>query len=360
MTELNVTNDSNTVAAEMTANSTPRRLVSIIVPCRNERAYVLDFCDAVTAQKLSDHISIEILIADGVSTDGTRELLMERAALDSRIRLVDNPGKIVSTGLNACLAHARGEVIVRMDVHTVYAPDYVAECVAALDRTGADNVGGAWKAEGQSPMQKAVAAAFQSRLVSGGAISRQLDYEGEADTVYLGAWRRSVFERFGGFDEELVRNQDDEHNLRISKGGGRIWQSARICSTYHPRSTLKQVFRQYMQYGYWKPFVMRKHGQPAAIRHLVPGAFVATLLACGILTLLGSKAALAFGFFLILLYGLFTALAAWHSGAGPDLLWRVMAVIAAYHIGYGWGTLRGWADVIFRGSPNPGFGVLTR
>lgn len=341
-------------------NHSSQVLVSIIVPCRNERSYILAFFDAVVAQVLPQGLSIEVLIADGMSTDGTREVLAERAAQDARIRLVDNPGKIVSSGLNACLAHARGEIVVRMDVHTVYAPDYVAECVAALVRTGADNVGGAWKAEGHTPMQKAVAAAFQSRLVSGGALSRQLDYEGEADTVYLGAWRRSVFERFGGFDEALVRNQDDEHNLRISKGGGRIWQSARIRSTYHPRATLKQVFRQYMQYGYWKPFVMRKHGQPAAIRHLVPGVFVATLIACAALTLFGSKAALALGLALLVVYGLFTAAAAWHSGVNLNLVWRVMAVIAAYHIGYGWGTLRGWADVMLRGNPSPSFGVLTR
>ncbi|MCR6651811.1 MAG: glycosyltransferase family 2 protein [Cellvibrionaceae bacterium] len=341
-------------------NHSSQMLVSIIVPCRNERAYILAFCDAVAAQVLPQGLNIEVLIADGMSTDGTREVLAERAAQDARIRLVDNPVKIVSTGLNACLAHARGEIVVRMDVHTVYAPDYVAECVAALARTGADNVGGAWKAEGHIPMQKAVAAAFQSRLVSGGALSRQLDYEGEADTVYLGAWRRCVFERFGGFDESLVRNQDDEHNLRISKGGGRIWQSARIRSTYHPRATLKQVFRQYMQYGYWKPFVMRKHRQPAAIRHLVPGVFVATLIACAVLTLFGSKAGLALGLALLVVYGLFTAAAAWHSGVNLNLVWRVMAVIAAYHIGYGWGTLRGWADVMLRGSPSPSFGVLTR
>ncbi len=124
------------------------------------------------------------------------------------------------------------------------------------------------------PTQAAVAAAFQSRWVAGGALSRQLDYDGPADTVYLGAWPRRTFERFGGFDETLVRNQDDEHNLRIVKGGGRVWQESRIRSSYRPRATLGQVFRQYLQYGYWKPFVMKKHGQPARLRQLVPALFV--------------------------------------------------------------------------------------
>jgi succinoglycan biosynthesis protein ExoA len=337
-----------------------QRLVSVIVPCRNERNHILAFCDAVAQQKLPEGVELEVWIADGMSDDGTRELLTERAAVDTRLHVVDNPGRIVSTGLNSCLRHARGDVIVRMDVHTVYAPDYVAECIAALDRTGADNVGGPWKAEGVNPMQRAVAAAFQSRLVSGGARSRQLDYEGEADTVYLGCWPRSTFARFGEFDEQLVRNQDDEHNLRISLGGGRIWQSARIRSTYRPRSSLQQVFRQYMQYGYWKPFVMRKHGQAAALRQLVPGAFVATVLFCFVFAILGSAYAARLGISLAIIYALFVSLAAVRATPELSLAPRVAAVVAAYHLGYGWGTLRGWLDVLLRGRPSPRFGVLTR
>ena len=148
-------------------------------------------------------------------------------------------------------------------------------------RTGADNVGGPWRAEvdaGGGATQEAVAAAFQSPLVAGGALSRRLDHEGPVDTVYLGAWPRATFERFGNFDEALVRNQDDEHNLRIVAGGGRVWQSARIRSAYRPRARLGRVFRQYLQYGYWKPFVMKKHGQPAELRHVVPALFVIALV----------------------------------------------------------------------------------
>ena len=177
-----------------------------------------------------------------------------------------------------------------MDVHTEYAPDYVAECLAALQVTGADNVGGPWRAVADpqgGPTQAAVAAAFQSRWVAGGALSRQLDYDGPADTVYLGAWPRRTFERFGGFDETLVRNQDDEHNLRIVKGGGRVWQESRIRSSYRPRATLGQVFRQYLQYGYWKPFVMKKHGQPARLRQLVPALFVAALALFALMAVVG-------------------------------------------------------------------------
>jgi glycosyltransferase involved in cell wall biosynthesis len=224
--------------------------VSIIGPCRNEEQHLAAFADSVLAQRLPAGWTLEIVIADGMSDDGTRRALDGLVARDPRVRFVDNPERIVSSGLNRALGAATGEVVVRMDVHPEYAPDYVLECLAALHLTGADNVGGPWRAVADpqgGPTQAAVAAAFQSRWVAGGALSRQIDYDGPADTVYLGAWPRRTFERFGGFDENLVRNQDDEHNLRIVKGGGRVWQESRIHSSYRPRATLGQVFRQYLR-----------------------------------------------------------------------------------------------------------------
>ncbi len=167
-------------------------LVSVIVPCRNERAHIEAFCASLFAQALPAGWAIEAVIADGQSDDGTAEWLAAHAG--EQLRVIDNPDRIVSTGLNRALQIARGDVIVRMDVHTVYAPDYVAECIAALERSGADNVGGAWRAVGQGAMQRAICAVFQSRWISGGARSRLLDYEGEVDTVYLGAWPRASFD----------------------------------------------------------------------------------------------------------------------------------------------------------------------
>lgn len=331
-------------------------LVSVIVPCRNERAYIEAFCASLFAQRLPTGWSIEVLVADGQSDDGTAEWLS--AQTDARLRVIDNPGRIVSTGLNRALQIARGEVIVRMDVHTVYAPDYVAECILALQRTGADNVGGAWRAVGQGAMQRTICAVFQSRWISGGARSRLLDYEGEVDTVYLGAWPRASFERFGGFDENLVRNQDDEHNLRIRRGGGRIWQSARIHSSYSPRASLGALWRQYLQYGYWKPFVMRKHGQSASARHWLPAAYLlALLLAVPLLPL--SPLPLQT---LLLAYLLLLALACISlAPAGLGVLLRAPLVIPVYHLAYGLGSLLGWVDVL-RGAPagQGRFASLTR
>jgi glycosyltransferase involved in cell wall biosynthesis len=319
----------------------------------------------VLRQRLPAGWTLQLVVADGDSDDGTRDLLQRAAAADTRLCVIANPRRIVSTGLNAALSHADGEVIVRMDVHTEYAGDYVAQCIAALAETGADNAGGPWRAEPDAaggPMQQAVAAAFQSRWVAGGAPSRKVDHDGWVDTVYLGAWPRRTFDRFGGFDEDLVRNQDDEHNLRILKGGGRVWQSSRIHSVYRPRATLAQVFRQYLQYGYWKPFVMKKHGQPAAMRHLVPALLVAALGATAVLALLGGPswplAALA------ALYavgvGAMTLGVARDRRCGAAALVRVPAVIVAYHLSYGIGSLPGWWDALRHGRGRARFASLTR
>lgn len=343
--------------------STPR-VVSVIVPCRNERRYIEGFCAGVMAQQLPPGWTLQLVVADGQSDDGTRELLQRLSAEDPRIAWIDNPARIVSPGLNAALGAARGEYIVRMDVHSDYAPDYVAQCLAVHAETGADNVGGPWHAlpdAGAGPMQHAVAAAFQSRFVAGGARSRQLDYDGWVDTVYLGSWPRAVFERHGGFDEQLVRNQDDEHNLRLTRGGARVWQSSRIRSTYRPRADLSKVFRQYLQYGYWKPFVMKKHGQPASLRHLVPGAFVLALVLSLLVALAGSAAPLGA---LLALYAA-AVLATTVAVVLPQRLpwavaWRVPAVIAAYHVGYGLGSVAGAWDVLRGASARPRFTGLTR
>lgn len=346
--------------------------VTVIVPCRNERDHIEAFCASVAQQQMPEGWALEVLIADGMSDDGTRERLAAWCQQDARFRMIDNPGRVVSTGLNRCIEAAQGRFIVRLDVHTVYAPDYVAQCLATWQRTGADNVGGPWRAQGaegpEAVVQRAVAAAFQSRWVAGGALSRDLAYEGPVDTVYLGAWPRETFERFGGFDEALVRNQDDEHNLRIHRGGGRVWQSASIRSTYWPRASKADVFRQYRQYGYWKPFVMKKHGQAAALRHLIPGMFVAALLVAlaltvsGLwlapLTMLGAAAMLGLsGLYMAAVCAISHCIAA---ESGRDLRTHLPAVIAAYHLGYGLGSLRGWWDVLVRGRPDPAFGRLTR
>lgn len=325
-----------------TANA-PR--VSVIVPCRNECAYIEAFVRSLLAQDYPGD-RMEFLIADGSSTDGTTALLESLAGSDARIRVIENPRLTVSCGLNAAVARASGEVIVRMDVHTQYAADYVRQCVSSLVESGAQCVGGPWRAVGRTYWQRAIAAAFGSSVGSGGARSHLVAFEGEVDSVYLGCWWRADLVDAGLFDEDLVRNQDDELCLRLRRKGGRVWQSPRIRSEYTPRSSLHGLFRQYYQYGYWKVRVIQKHGESGALRHFVPvaavtvGAVLAAVapfvpVAAGVL-------AAVTGLYLLLTIGAAFVIGM-RSGAW-DLVPVLPAVFFAYHAGYGLGFARGVLD----------------
>jgi glycosyltransferase involved in cell wall biosynthesis len=335
--------------------------VSLIVPCRNEKNYIEPCIRSLLAQAFPAG-DFEIIVADGLSNDGTRDILARLAAEYTCLRLVDNPGRIVSTGLNIAIRAARSKIIVRIDVHTQYAPDYVSQCLTVLQETGADNVGGPWVAQGTGYMGRAVAAAFQSPFAVGGAQGHNPHHTGPVDTVYLGCWPREVFDRIGFFDEELVRNQDDEFNLRLSRAGGLIWQSPRIKSWYHPRASLWSLWRQYAQYGYWKVRVIQKHGLPASVRHLVPVAFVLTMLTLPIAALVWPWALWIWGAFGIL-YGAcnLAASVATARRSAPTLCLVLPAVFACYHLGYGYGFLRGlWDFILLRRTPVSAMSTLTR
>jgi succinoglycan biosynthesis protein ExoA len=341
------------------SNSNP--LVSVVLPCRNEQGYIQACLQSALAQDLPEG-GFEILVADGMSTDGTREYLQQMAKRHPQIWLLDNPGRIVSTGLNAAIRAARGEVIVRMDAHTIYARDYLQQCLAVLNETGADNVGGPMQTTAATFMERAIRAVFHSALAVGGARSHQTSYEGYVDTVIYGCWRKSVFERIGYFDEELVRNQDDEFNLRLSRSGGKIYQSPRIHSWYHVRGSLTTLFRQYMQYGYWKTLVIRKHRMPASFRHVVPGVFVGgvcLLTACGLFW----PPALWGGSGLAALYAVAAVIVSLLTAARTQwvLLPVLPLVVGCFHLGYGYGFLRGVLDlVLLRNAPGTQFVQLTR
>ncbi|NTV49343.1 MAG: glycosyltransferase family 2 protein [Geobacteraceae bacterium] len=336
--------------------------VTVIVPCRNETEFINTFVLSVLSQNL-DNIRLEIIIADGMSNDGTREKLNNILAKHNQLRVIDNPERTTPSALNHGIRAAQGSIIVRMDVHTEYATDYINQCVDVLQQTGADNVGGAWHANGSGYLQKAIALAFQSPFSSGGAGSHSLSYEGEVDSVYLGCWRKSIFDKVGYFDEELVRNQDDELNLRIKRAGGKIWQSPLIQSRYYPRASLKALFKQYMQYGYWKVRVIQKHKLPASFRHVVPGSFVACLIFLGMMSFFYKPAQLAL-FSLLCVYLLGTSIATIMACRRLETL-RYAAVMplvfAAYHFGYGYGFLRGAIDfIVFRKFGQKQFVEITR
>jgi hypothetical protein len=239
-----------------------------------------------------------------------------------------------------------------MDVHTIYAPDYIGECVRTLRETGADSVGGPWVARpNPDAVSEAIAAAFHSPFCCGGGKAHNARYEGEIDTVYLGCWRREAFERAGLFDPDLVRNQDDEFHFRLRLQGGRVWQSPRIQSWYTPRSSVRGLFRQYMQYGYWKVAVMRKHRGLAAWRQAVPALFVASaaagLVAIAIAALAGvSEFAKGMAILLgsvLAIYAAACIIAALLLPRSVRLRARLLVplTIAIYHSAYGLGFLAG-------------------
>ncbi len=340
----------------------PAASISIVVPCRNESRHIDDLLRCVTAQE-GLPADAEVLIADGRSDDGTRERIAAWTSRDRRIRLIDNPERTTSYGLNRAIAHSTGRVVLRMDVHTEYAPDYVKQCLATLFATGADNVGGPARTRATGYFQSANRLAYHSPFAVGGARFHFEDYEGPVDTVVYGCWPRELFERVGSFDTELVRNQDDEFNLRTLRAGGKLWQAPAIRSWYYPRSSARALFRQYLQYGYWKVRVIQKHRLPASWRHLVPGTFVATLglaLAAAPFSVAARRAAL----WLAGAYAAASLVASLWTCLRPGRL-RYLPVMplvfACYHFGYGIGFLRGvWDFVIRRRRLGGAFEGLTR
>lgn len=249
--------------------------VTIAMPCLNEASFIEACLRSVQAQTYPRD-RVEVLVADGGSTDGTRDILDRLAAEDSRIHVVDNPDRYQAPGLNRLLARSKGDVFVRMDVHCEYAPDYVEKCVTVLARTGADNVGGAARCQGRTPFQMAVCAALRSPLGAGGAPHWSADAEGFVQTVPFGAFRRGIFDRIGPWDGEAITNEDAELNQRLIQAGGRIYLSREIVVHYTPRGSLPALARQYFRYGQGRARTLRKHGRLLTLRPALPFLAVCT------------------------------------------------------------------------------------
>jgi len=341
-------------------NATPT--VSAVIPCRNERDHIEACLRSILAQE-PPLGGFEVIVVDGMSDDGTRGVLQRLAADEPRLRIVDNPAGITPCAMNAGIEAARGQYIAIMGAHNRYAPDYLRRSVEVLEATGAHNVGGAMVCEAATPIQRAMAAAHHSPFSVGGARWHNPNYEGPADTVFGGVYRREVFDSFGNFDEELVRNQDDEFNLRLTRAGRMVWQSPLIRSWYHPRGTLSALFQQYMQYGYWKVRVIQKHKLPASTRHLVPAIFILLLMILPLVSVIWRPAA---WLWLTLVSGYLLAnLAASAITAGFhgwELFPMLPRVFAAYHFAYGGGFLLGCWHFLLTGrrAPRPALTQSTR
>ncbi len=345
----------------------PLKGISIVSACRNERKHIRAFIDSLLAQDLAG-FDWEIIIADGASEDGTKEALSEVSRENPRVAVIDNPSRIVSTGLNAAIRAARGDIILRMDAHTEYASDYIQRCVEALETSGAQNVGGPARTKAEGRRAGAIQAAYHSRFSTGGAKFHDENYTGYVDTVTYGCWRKETLLKLGLFDEKLVRNQDDELNLRLTRAGGKIWQSAEIVSWYRPRATLSALFRQYFQYGFWKVAVIRKHRIPGSWRHLIPGVFVAgnmALLLAALCLAVAGRGDLAektlLGWAAVLAAYVLASIVASVAAAkkfGWKLLPYLPGTFAVFHVSYGLGFLLGSVYWTFARSADSRLGEL--
>jgi glycosyltransferase involved in cell wall biosynthesis len=291
---------------------------------------------------------VEVIVADGGSTDGSAALLLAAAErLGLSLRIVDNPARWVSQGLNECIREARGDLIVRADCHSRYPQDYLRRCAKASEATGADNVGGLVLAFGRTPMERAAACAMDSPF-GGIGWTRHESTGGpvEVDTVTFGAFRPEAFRRAGLFDESLHRNQDDEFNLRLRRSGGRIVLDPSIKLRYTPRGSVSKAFRQYFEYGRWKIPVMRKHRRILGARSLAPVVLVLSLLGLVVMALFWPPAALVLALEVAIYFvlGIAFGVSSLRRRREPiRLLPRVLAAFAAFHVGYGLGMLRGLA-----------------
>jgi len=324
-------------------------LVTVIVPCRNEVGNIRECLRSILANDYPRD-RLEILVADGMSDDGTRQVIEDVSRQCAIVRLLDNPGRTASTGLNAGIVQARGQIIMRMDAHNHYASDYIRQLVGWLEKSGADNVGGVCVTvpANDTPVAQAIAIGMSHRLGVGNSYFRiGVSSPRWVDTVPFGCYRREVFHRIGLFDEELVRNQDDEFNLRLIKHGGRILLVPDVVAYYLGRDTLVNLGRMCYQYGYFKPLVVRKVGRLMTLRQLVPATFLLSLLVTAAAAPWSLVAAAVFAAILgayAAAIGLCAARTA--VARGPRCAAWLVLVFPVMHFSYAVGYLRGIVDFL--------------
>jgi glycosyltransferase involved in cell wall biosynthesis len=320
--------------------------VSIIMPIRNEA----DFIERAIRSVLNNDYppdKIEVIVVDGRSDDDTQAIVKKIASRDSRVILLENPRRIVPVALNIGLRASHGDIFVPLSGHAEIPPAFIRSSVKCLlEHPDAWVAGGYLKTVSQRYIGKVIAAATQSPLGVGGSKHRLGNFEGWLEGVAFGAHHKWILDKIGYFDEELVRNQDDEFNLRIILAGGKIWMSSSIFSTYYSRSNLSKLWRQYFQYGFWRIRTMQKHHRPGAVRRVVPLLFVLsfiTLILAGFFW---------YGFWWLLLIELVLYVIGLVYGSvsvGRKAGWKYSCVapvvFAILHFGYGFGSL--WGIVRF-------------
>lgn len=318
--------------------------VSIIIPCYNEQSTIRLLLEALREQTFP-RAKMEVIISDGMSTDNTRAEIaaFQKQFPDLEAHMVDNAQRTIPSGVNRAIEASRGEIIVRLDAHSKPYPDYVENCVKALEAGRGDNVGGVWEiqAGAKTWVAESIAVAAAHPLGVGDALYRHAKQAAEVDTVPFGAFRRMLIQKAGMFDETLLTNEDYEFNARVRKAGGRIWLDPSIRSIYFARATFLELARQYWRYGYWKWRMLRRYPNTLRWRQALPPLFVLSLLGLALLSLVFPLARLALAgeiilyFFIMLLAGLYTAI----RQRKPYLVIGLPLAIPAMHITWGSGFL---------------------
>ncbi len=334
----------------MLINDEKLPFVSVLAPCRNEKFFIANTIESIIN---SDYPSdrIELLILDGMSNDGTREIVQQYIEKYPNIKLVDNPDKIVPTAMNIGIERAQGEYIVRIDCHSWFASDYIRKCIEVSQKTGADNVGGYGVTcpGSDSAVAMAIAHATSCSFGVGNASFRIGEMvEKEVDTVPFGTYRKDHFKKYGMYDERLVRNQDIELNSRIRANGGKIIISPEIKLKYFNRASYSGIWQQSFNNGLWNPYTIWLVGGGLCLRHFVPMFFVFSLLLLSVISIFLPYVLILLFADLALYLGCalhFARKAAKEKRGNVILIFWTFIVM---HVAYGLGSLKGVLTVFFK------------
>ncbi|WP_270641862.1 glycosyltransferase family 2 protein [Paraclostridium sordellii] len=335
--------------------------VSVIIPVYNEEKYIEETIMSIENQTY-DKSKIEVIVVDGMSSDKTVDILNNlKDQLNISMKIEINKKRIAPTAMNIGIKVATGDVIIRIDGHSYMDKNFIKEAISFISDRKVDCVGGPIYTINNSFIGEAISKAMSCPFGVGNAKFRYSSEETYVDTLAFGAYKKDVFEEVGLFDEELVRNQDDEFNLRLVRSGGKILLTPNIKSYYYSRSSIKKLWKQYFQYGYWKVRVIQKHKIPSSIRQLVPATFVTTIVTLSVLSIF-SKIALVMLSGILFLYITFSIVFSIMACKFKEkkFIGILPMIFLILHISYGIGFLKGILDFGIFNKANSKYAISNR